>query len=106
MGFALAQEERTDRLRLALRQRARLRVGRGLHPDVIDETEHAELLEVRMRYRTAAFALLERTPADRSFLRFQRPLEEDGAVQCLLPLLRKMLFFAYCTELRQVMRVA
>jgi len=48
--------------------------------DVVDERVHAELLEMRVGDRAARFPFFERAFADRSFLRFQRPLEEDGPI--------------------------
>ena len=104
--FGSAPEKRQDRFGFLSRERTRFRVVGRRDPDVVDEGEHPELLESRMRYRAAAFALLERASADRSLLRFQRPLVENGAVQCLPQIVGEPLFFADGPKFGQIVLVA
>ncbi len=59
-----------------------------------------------MRCRASAFVLFERASADRSLLRFQRPLVENGAVQCLPQTVGEPLFFADGPKFGQIVLVA
>ena len=110
----VAEEVAEPRRHRAARHGGRTReiepVGRldtvPLDADVVDERQHAELLEPRMRRRASAFALLERAFADQPFLRFERPLVEDGAAQGCDQLPGQSLLRADGLELPHVMFVA
>ena len=103
--FAAPEEKRADRFDLGRSQRARHLVTRSRYPNVIDERQHPELLESRMRNGTPAFGGFESASADRPLLGFELTLEKDRPIQRLAPFVGQLLSVADGLELGQIMFV-